>query len=327
NTGFFGAARIIFGEGVPMVLVGLSIPAWYFEGDAVATETALSDAGRGRTPAFDAELRALLLNGKRYGFYKAMNGSYKDRDPLSSPYLLGYFLETRMRREYGWNIIPEINRFTSWLPLPYVHTNISKIKTGRWTSDVYEDAMDEMTGIWQKQIEGLSFSDGAVAAGTSRWNWTTHHTPRYLPDGSLAVLTWNRDETPRIVKLRAGGKSDTIYCTMPADDLFSAAGGKIVWAESVPDPRWGLAGSSDLFARSIDARTTVRLTSGGRYYAPALSPDGRVIAAVEYGSDNVCSLVLSILRTALFSAGFLPSIMRLSRLLFSLLTERASSSV
>src|SRR6187402_13643 len=44
----------------------LSIPAWYWEGDAVHSETLLSESGRGRLPAFFEEQRALFLNNRKY---------------------------------------------------------------------------------------------------------------------------------------------------------------------------------------------------------------------------------------------------------------------
>ena len=77
-------------------LVGsyLTVPNWYFEGDAVITETALTSAGRGRTPSFTAQQRALSLAGIDYSYMKARNGSFKDVVP--DHYSLGYLMLTHL---------------------------------------------------------------------------------------------------------------------------------------------------------------------------------------------------------------------------------------
>ncbi len=61
--------------------LNIAVPNWYLEGDAVLTETTLSEAGRGRTASFFKGLRANLLNGKEYAYMKSRNGSYKSMLP------------------------------------------------------------------------------------------------------------------------------------------------------------------------------------------------------------------------------------------------------
>lgn len=77
DRGLTKMLRLIRGdEGWGMGMVP-SIPDWFDEGDAVLAETILSPAGRGRTPSFFEEQRALLLNGKNYSYAQARNGSLK----------------------------------------------------------------------------------------------------------------------------------------------------------------------------------------------------------------------------------------------------------
>ena len=92
------------------------MPWWFIEGDAVGTETALTSSGRGRIPEFDVELRALLLSGKRYKYFKAMFGSHRDWDPLSSPYLMGYYLTTHVKRKYGPDVWADMMYRATWAP-------------------------------------------------------------------------------------------------------------------------------------------------------------------------------------------------------------------
>ena len=81
---------------------GLSLPIWFFEGDAVTTETALTNAGRGRQPSWIMPYRASLLEGKSFSYSKANFGSQKDLTP--GYYQLGYLMSANIRTLHGKNI-------------------------------------------------------------------------------------------------------------------------------------------------------------------------------------------------------------------------------
>ncbi len=53
-----------FFEELGLAIFGITLPPWFYEGDAVVTETALTNAGRGRLPEFDLALRSNTLSGK-----------------------------------------------------------------------------------------------------------------------------------------------------------------------------------------------------------------------------------------------------------------------
>ncbi|MEM1359473.1 MAG: hypothetical protein AAGF89_14805, partial [Bacteroidota bacterium] len=77
------------------VTSAIATPNWFSEGDAVIAETALSAAGRGRTPAFSQELRSLLANDITYSYAKARNGSLRSLVP--DHYRYGYAMVTYAR--------------------------------------------------------------------------------------------------------------------------------------------------------------------------------------------------------------------------------------
>jgi hypothetical protein len=52
NVGLSHGLNIIFGEGGQALANALSVPDWFFEGDAVYNETLVSRQGRGRLPFF-----------------------------------------------------------------------------------------------------------------------------------------------------------------------------------------------------------------------------------------------------------------------------------
>ncbi|MBL6950108.1 MAG: hypothetical protein ISR57_05635, partial [Bacteroidales bacterium] len=90
NQGFSKALYYIFGEQATGAVLGLYLPQWFLEGDATATETSLSNSGRGRVASFSAPLRAQLLQKGIYTYDLATMGSYKTFTP--NAYTLGYQL-------------------------------------------------------------------------------------------------------------------------------------------------------------------------------------------------------------------------------------------
>ena len=94
--------KLILGEQGTALIFGSYLPWWFIEGDAVVTETALSNYGRGRLPSFLMEHRAQLVEKGVYSYDKAYNRSYKDFVP--NHYQLGYFLVGESRARYGSGI-------------------------------------------------------------------------------------------------------------------------------------------------------------------------------------------------------------------------------
>jgi hypothetical protein len=90
NQGYTRLAHWLFGDTGWGTMMTITTPGWFFEGDAVAAETALTDQGRGRMPSFLQQSKSILLNDREYSYMKARNGSLRDRVP--DEYELGYLL-------------------------------------------------------------------------------------------------------------------------------------------------------------------------------------------------------------------------------------------
>ena len=73
--GWFKPLYYIIGEQAAGV-AAFFMPSWFLEGDAVGTETSMSNGGRGRLPEFSMPYRAQMLGeGKNYSFDKWYLGS------------------------------------------------------------------------------------------------------------------------------------------------------------------------------------------------------------------------------------------------------------
>ena len=123
------------------------LPVWFLEGDAVGTETAMSNGGRGRLPEFNMAYRAQMLGGdKFYSFDKWLLGSYKNY--TGTYYALGYDMTSYARQRYGSDIWDKsTTRYTSNI----LFEGSFKHYTGSSFKRLYHDTFDFLREGWEKQ--------------------------------------------------------------------------------------------------------------------------------------------------------------------------------
>lgn len=292
NQGSIHAARVLFGELGQMVLSMLAIPMWFWEGDAICMETALSHGGRGRMPAFDMEIRALLLSNERYSYSKAYFLSYKDWHP--DHYHLGWLMTSYVRRKYGADIWSRIIGRTcgfSLYPLAFSFSKALKSLTGEWVGGIYNETMNELETLWREQLNGLEFTDAKIINTAQKKLWTNYVMPQYLPDGSIIAVRYGMAEQASIIQIFPDGTERTIKHFNPLTDI-SASSNRIAWDEARYDPRWTARSYSVIMTHSLNTGKTKQITKKTRFYAPSLSPDGRQIALVEFNAERKCFLVI-----------------------------------
>ena len=108
NKGVSRVASVLFGQEGQALFNAIAIPDWFFEGDAVHSETIATFQGRGRAPNFFNGYKALWREGRDYSWVKLRNGSLKDYVPDHYP--LGYLLVNYGYMTYGndfWKKVTE----------------------------------------------------------------------------------------------------------------------------------------------------------------------------------------------------------------------------
>lgn len=290
NSGFTWLMGLLVGD---YAVLGLSVwhtPMWFIEGDAVAMETALSESGRGRQPEFDLEIRTLLLNNQFYSYDKAYLGSYKDYYP--NYYHLGYLMMAYQRRHYGaniWNRTIDLSTRRSWNPFSF--SRASRRLTGRNTRAIYSETMAELLPLWQKQLSGLQLTDAKKLNRKPKEVWTQYRWPQYTADSSVIAVIYGLADISTLVKIDPDGIESEI-ARIDGNNRISVVGNLVAWDELNPDPRWSAEIASDVVVYDLNNSQMNEITTKGKLFSPAISPDGNTIAAVQFTPERKCNLVL-----------------------------------
>lgn len=292
NSGFIRILYYLFGENGWLIGSGISVPNWFWEGDAVGMETILTRGGRGRMPNFEMPIRTLLLSDRRYSYYKMINGSY--RNWIANPYPFGYLMTTYVRRHCEAEAWPKILSRASRISfLPYSFSLSMKGKTGKGVVGTYKAAMDELESLWKEQLAGVTITDASRINQKQSGFLTYYMLPQYAPDGSLVVVKAGLGNQPTFIKIGPDGREKFLF--YPGDweqTPFSVAGDKLVWSEFEVDPRWSWRDFTVIKVFDLSQKKIKRVTPKTRLHAPALSPDGKMIAAIEFDTHNQSHLVI-----------------------------------
>jgi hypothetical protein len=291
NRGFTKVLSWILGEQAPGGVLGLYIPSWFLEGDAVSTETALSNSGRGRTSAFENVLRAQLLEKGIYSYDKEVLGSYRTFVP--DQYELGYPLVAEARKTYGpvlWNTALDRTAKLPFMVVPF-SSGIHKV-TGLYKVRFYKKMLSDLTDQWKNQAKSLIYTDCIPVSKTDSKNHPIYVHPVFLNDSIIIAQKLCMNDPDRIVQVdpKSGKEKTILTLGTTQDESVSVSGNYIVWSEVQPDSRWENCDYSVIRIHDMSKGTTRNLTHRSRYFAPSLSPDAKQIATIKIDPKNRCSI-------------------------------------
>ncbi len=285
NSGLPGIVKAIFGEQVTALVFGAYLPWWFIEGDAVATETALSKYGRGRFPSFLMEHKAQVVEKGLYSYDKAYNGSYKDYVP--NFYRLGYYLVGNSRLKYGtelWESAVENvgKRFYGLSPF----NSTLKELTGKNKVQLYHSVFDSLKNVWLAQDEKYNPAPYQKISKANK-RYTSYEYNYWLNDSTIISYKSAQDKIGRFVAIGKNGKEDNLC--FPGTIFSESATCRdklLVWSEQIPDARWAHSGKS--LIRTLDAisKKTGKFYPEFKCCSPSISPDKSSIAVVETNFAN-----------------------------------------
>lgn len=292
RQGVSKVAAWIAGDLGQALFTNIAVPDWWWEGDAVVMETALSPQGRGRLPAFFDGFRALTLAGKRYSYMKIRNGSYRDYVP--DHYELGYLMNAYGREHYGpelWkHVTSDAVRFRGVF---YPFSQSLRRRTGSSVTGFYQAVMQQYQPLWQGYAARKDTTPAAPLNRPAR----TVTSYRYIYStgpGRWIALKSNYRRLPGFYLVDGTGQERLV--TRPGvgfDDYFSYRNGRLLWTEARYHARWSWKDYSVIKIHDLDNGNTHTLTHRTKYFSPDLSPDGRHIVAAftspaqQYGLDII----------------------------------------
>ena len=289
NHGFTKLSGIFFGA-YGRSAMRMSVPNWWFEGDAVYAETVLTTCGRGRLASFEL-LTASILDSrqKNYPYDKMVNGSFRNYIP--NIYEFGYQLVTHGRRIAGVDVWSKTVRRSSWYTFwPWAFGSSFRHFSGVNLTNNYKQTMDELRDFYSKRIDSLQISEAKIITQKHSRRYESYTYPRFINDTTFVALKYTLTEPNKMVSVTLSGKERELFKTEAT--AYDIAKGKMVWATSVPDERWTLRTFSDIAIYDFDTHRRYRLTHRGRFFSPAISPDGGFIAAVEYDKSRKVSVCI-----------------------------------
>ena len=293
NQGFSKAMSIFLGEqftGISAIL----LPLWYLEGNAVFAESALTESGRGRTPSFQQQFKAITLeNDKIYKYDMIVNDSYKTYVP--DHYQSGYQMVTYALAKEGMQVWNKALDYTARNPYLLNPVNISLSRNAGLTKKkLYKETFDTLKTIWSKELAEKQIITYEPVNPTKQGEFRNYNSPVYAGKDSIIAIKTSLEDPSSFVLINTLDRSENRILTpgQMYPYALSFARGKIAWVETKPDPRWENRNYSVIKIMDLKTGDTRLLSIKSRYMAVSISPDGSIIAAVENTIENLNSLVL-----------------------------------
>lgn len=283
TRGFNRVLYYLFGNATLAGMSQAAAPSWFWEGDAVATETAFTSSGRGRIPNFNLVFRTNLLEGRSFNYHKQYLRSYKHYIP--DHYVLGYNMVSYLReRTNDPNIWGKISARSWSVPfLPFAFSNAIKNKADLYVTDLYKQMSSDLTAAWKAQLDSLEITQYDTLTKRNSNRYTDYLYPQPLKDGSVLAMKQGIGDIEQFVVLR-DGKEEKFFVPGFVNDagMLSTAYQAVVWTEYGFDPRWRVRNYS--LIKVFDQESNKQRVVGdkhSRYSAAALSPLGDKIVAVR----------------------------------------------
>ncbi len=284
-TGFNKAIRLLFGQLAQAGMSFVAVPQWFWEGDAVAVETAFTKSGRGRIPEFDLVFRTNFLEGRNFNYHKQYLRSYKHNVP--NHYVLGYHMVSYLREKTGNpNIWSDITKRAWNVPfIPFTFSNAIKKETGLHVTDLYKEMAADVKMKWTAQQKELKLTDFETINKRKSSAYTDYSYPQSLSDGTIVAIKSGIGDFSQFVSISLNGTEKKIHVPGPLNDagMLSVSDNKFVWNEFRVDPRWQTRSFSiiKLFEFRSTKGKAKTVAKHMRYGGAALSPDGSKIVTVQ----------------------------------------------
>ena len=293
NTGLTRAMSLLTGEQFNGAVSSL-LPLWFLEGDAVFAESVLTESGRGRTPSFQKQLKALMLEkGTVYSYDKSVNGSFRDYVP--DHYQYGYQMMAWSYLKYDPGMWKKAVSLTGSVPFTINPVNLSLRRSASLTkARLFRETFDSLATIWKSDDSDSERELYGKLNPLKKGRYINYYSPLSAGADSIIAIKTSLTDPPAFVLIRPSLKSEK-KIHVPGDGYpwsITFGSGKLCWVETYSDPRWQNREWRIIKVMDIRNRKVKQLSFRSRYMSASVSNDGNFIAASENSPDNRNSLVI-----------------------------------
>ncbi|MDN3585216.1 hypothetical protein QWY86_00950 [Pedobacter aquatilis] len=279
-----------FPELVYFAYFGAGLPIWFFEGDAVVNETALTESGRGRQPKWIMPFRTSLLEGKRFSYSKAYFGSNKDVTP--GYYQIGYLMVADMKEKFGNFVSDSLLSNIRRRPLRlYPFSQSLKKITGKNTKKYFLSTQEKLVDKWNSQSEKIQ-AENYVSLNKETSLATNYFLPVRLNKNQILALKESKQDARYFVIINDDKSEQKLFgIGYQEQPWFSYKNDVLVWDEIRYDPRYKQRSYSVICSYNFKSQKFKKLSSQSRLFSPSLSDDGKKIIAAKVELNNQFNLV------------------------------------
>lgn len=287
NTGLSKAMRFVLGEQGQALANALSVPDWFFEGEAVDQETRLTEQGRGRLPRFMNQLPAFWYSKPPQDYAYLRNGSLRKYVP--DHYALGYLLVAHGRKKYGESFWQKVSKeAAAFKTLFYPFQAAIKQHTGKSFTTFVQDALNAYKQDLPSEPTTTRFITPIGKKGL-----TDYLLPVREDDNRVIVLKKDDRAIPAFYRVDREGNEEKIADRWIAiDDFFSYRNGRIIYASYLPDKRWGNHDYSRLVIVNTGTGKSRTVLRSAKLATPDIHSDGDRILASELLPAQDASIIM-----------------------------------
>lgn len=285
NGGLTNLFSFFLGQEGQLLANGITIPDYFFEGDAVWQETLVSAQGRGRMPYFYNGFKSLWLGNKNYSWMKLRSGSYKHYTP--DYYELGYQLVAYGYQKFGEDFWKKVTTdAVHFKPLFYAFNKAIEKFSGVTYRQFRQDALQYFK---ERSLVADSLKNETTVEYLSpveKNNFTDYLYPAYVSDDEIIVTKQSFKELNSFYLLSKGIEHKLRVKDLVINDYFSYRNGKVVYAAYRSDPRWDNRNYSVIQLLDVNTNQQKQLTSKSKYFSPDINEDGTEIIAVNVSTNG-----------------------------------------
>lgn len=277
NVGLTRLGGVLGGQYGRAIANNMSIPDWFWEGDAIWNETIHTQQGRGRLPYFFNAYKSLYKANKQYSWMKLRNGSLKHYIP--NHYDMGYLLVGYGREQYGDTVWRDVTQQAAafkglFYPMQKAVARTMGVPFKQFTSEAFD--------FFNRQWEAEQSPDPVWHTGIQKRNVIDYSYPYPVADGSMIALKRTFRQIPRFVQIDSSGREKKLAVRdIDYEEYFGYNNGKLIYTAYQPDPRWANREYSVIMLLDLAAGTRRRVTTRSRYFSPDIAHHREDIVAVE----------------------------------------------